>query len=368
MNFYLNLFSVETWEAFRQHGAGVSGFSRHRKTQASNVEAGSIFLCYLVKLSRWVGALRIDSTSFEESTPIFKAQDDPFTTRFKVSPIVLLNPDDGIPIQQDVVWERLEWTKDIKKGSVGWGANFQRSLRQIPDADGEFLSTLLKGQLNNPVAYPLSPKDKRILYSQTKIKTETGEIEVEIPDDDDESTIEPANVEPLRESLEIQAKLATIGAAMGFKIWLPRNDRTRLIDHLRQEVQDVLLDELPLSFGDVVMQTIENIDVLWMEKRSIIRAFEVEHTTAIYSGLLRMADLVSLVPNIDVKLHIVAADERREKVFKEIKRPVFQIMEGQFGRRCTFISYASVNEISDMKQLEFLKDAIVDEYAEQRDY
>jgi hypothetical protein len=39
-----------------------------------------------------------------------------------------------------------------------------------------------------------------------------------------------------------------------------------------------------------------------------VRAFEVEHTTAIYSGLLRMADLLSLVPNMDIKLHIVAPE------------------------------------------------------------
>ncbi len=53
------------------------------------------------------------------------------------------------------------------------------------------------------------------------------------------------------------------------------------------------------------------------------RAYEVEHTTAIYSGLLRMADLLALQPNMQIRLHIVAPEERREKVLGEIKRPVF---------------------------------------------
>jgi hypothetical protein len=39
---------------------------------------------------------------------------------------------------------------------------------------------------------------------------------------------------------------------------------------------------------------IERIDVLWLKGRSIKRAFEVEHTTSIYSGILRMADLLAL--------------------------------------------------------------------------
>jgi len=61
--------------------------------------------------------------------------------------------------------------------------------------------------------------------------------------------------------------------------------------------------------------------VLWLQGDAIIAAFEVEHTTAIYSGLLRMSDLVSMQPNIKIDLFMVAADERREKVAYEINRP-----------------------------------------------
>ena len=57
------------------------------------------------------------------------------------------------------------------------------------------------------------------------------------------------------------------------------------------------------------------------------RAFEVEHTTAIYSGLLRMADLLALQPNMQIKLHILAPEERWEKVLREIKRPVFSLLK-----------------------------------------
>jgi hypothetical protein len=37
----------------------------------------------------------------------------------------------------------------------------------------------------------------------------------------------------------------------------------------------------------------EQIEVLWLKGRAIQRAFEVEHTTSIYSGILRMADLLT---------------------------------------------------------------------------
>jgi hypothetical protein len=43
---------------------------------------------------------------------------------------------------------------------------------------------------------------------------------------------------------------------------------------------------------------------------SIVRAFEVEHTTSVYSGILRMADLLALQPNMDIKLQFVALEDK----------------------------------------------------------
>ena len=128
-----------------------------------------------------------------------------------------------------------------------------------------------------------------------------------------------------RESIRVQALLAAIGARMGLKIW-PKNDRAAVLGEWKGE-HDAVLDRLPLNYDDVTLKTVERIDVLWLKGRSIRRAFEVEHTTSIYSGLLRMADLLALQPNMDIRLHIVAPDERRDKVFAEIRRPVFSLLE-----------------------------------------
>jgi hypothetical protein len=106
---------------------------------------------------------------------------------------------------------------------------------------------------------------------------------------------------------------------------------------------DTLLENLPLNYDETTLRTIEQIDVIWLKRRSIVRAFEVEHTTAIYSGILRMADLLALQPNMDIRLHIVAPSSRREKVFQEITRPVFSLLEGgPLSGRCTYILYESV--------------------------
>jgi hypothetical protein len=105
--------------------------------------------------------------------------------------------------------------------------------------------------------------------------------------------------------------------------------------------------------------------VLWLKGRAIQRAFEVEHTTSIYSGILRMADLLALQPNMDIRLHIVAPYARREKVFTEI-RPVFSLLDrGPLADSCTYISYESLRELAGEKLLAHLSDSVLEEVAEE---
>jgi len=201
---------------------------------------------------------------------------------------------------------------------------------------------------------------------QHTVKLPDRSVSVSVPTipEEDEAPATEALADEVRESMQIQALLAKIGAKMGFRIWLPRNDRTRVLKAWVPQPGQ-LLDHLPLAFDSTTIATIEQIDVLWLDRRSIVRAFEVEHTTSIYSGLLRMADLVALQPNIKVKLHIVAGVERREKVLREIQRPVFSLLEGCALRDlCTYLSYDLVREIGELPHLEHLSEGVLSKYEE----
>jgi hypothetical protein len=202
------------------------------------------------------------------------------------------------------------------------------------------------------------------------VKTIEGEVTVVVPsDEDEEEDKESGAIEPkptdTRQSIQVQAKLAEIGIIMGFKIWTPRGDRARIRELLPVNTHHAFLEELPLNYDETTLDTIEQIDVLWLARRSIVRAFEVEHTTAVYSGLLRMADLLALQPNMAIKLHIVAPDERRNKVFREMLRPVFSLLDrGPLSESCTFISYESVDAIRNLEHLAHTNDTLLKEYEE----
>ena len=89
---------------------------------------------------------------------------------------------------------------------------------------------------------------------------------------------------------------------MGLDVWVASNDRSQEVNGHKFTNLSRLKKELPLQFDAATMQIIKLIDVLWFEGNSIIAAFEIECTTSIYSGLLRMADLISMQPNIKIPL------------------------------------------------------------------
>ena len=87
------------------------------------------------------------------------------------------------------------------------------------------------------------------------------------------------------------------------------------------------MKELPSSISGPVADTIGLIDALWFEKSSdsIVAAFEVEQTTSIYSGILRLYDLALSPAGQEVKgLYLVAPDDRENEVQAQINRPAFQ--------------------------------------------
>lgn len=133
----------------------------------------------------------------------------------------------------------------------------------------------------------------------------------------------------------IQWLLARIGLKLGCQIWIATNDQGKVWNSER--LGDFSLKSLPLLGMDASSQRlISLIDVLWIKKNKVAAAFEVEHTTSIYSGLLRMSDLVALSPNLIFPLYIVTPQERMKKVQAELSRPTFQSL--QLHERCGFFS------------------------------
>lgn len=364
MKYLVDLFSPTTYETFTESSRTVSGFRVSQEQQAKRVQVGDIFVCYMTKLSRWVGLLEVQSECFIDTTPIYSS-DDPYIVRFRVRPLVWLPRDLAVPIREPRVWNTLSFTRGRDKNLSRWTGTVRNSLRILSEADGQFLADLLLEQARVQHRYPFDEREYQ-KYLTRSVRGSAKTVDVTVPENHEEETaIAPIVHDEVRESIKMQALLASIGQKMGMKIWIPKADRSRVLTEWKGG-EVALLDVLPLNYDETTIKTIEQIDVLWLRGRAIARAFEVEHTTSVYSGILRMADLLALQPNMDIKLHIVAPASRQDKVFQEIRRPVFSLLEhGPLYESCTFLSYESVHELANIRHLSHMSDSVIDdEYAQ----
>jgi len=359
VSYFTDLFTVETYESFLASDRTISGFRETQLGMTKRILRGDKLLIYIKGLSRWGGVLEVLEGPSIDRTPLFVPADDPFVVRFRVKAAPALSLEHSIPIRDDEVFSALSFTRGKEDGY--WLGPLRRSLQHIDNADGEFLERLLLRQVGSPKEYRLE-KDEIDELRPKHVKRIDGTVGVSVPKDEPDPT--PGSVKAGRDSIKNQAELARLGEMMGFRIWLPRNDRAAILQHW-QPSDGTLLEMLPLNYDDTTLETIEQIDVLWLKGRAIQRAFEVEHSTAIYSGLLRMADLLALQPNMTIALHIVAPAERRDKVLSEIRRPVFSLLEHQpLAERCTFIAYEDLHDLMALKHLSHLSDSVLEEYEE----
>lgn len=154
-------------------------------------------------------------------------------------------------------------------------------------------------------------------------------------------------VEPLtpkEESLHSKAQylLAKIGQIVGCKNFIAANDRKRSFNKI--ELKNLSVENLPnLGLNKEATDRISLIDVIWLQQNAPLCAFEVETSTSVYSGLLRMSDLLAVVPAINIKLYIVAQKERESKVLKELARPTFRKIG--LNDYCEFLSIESLEEL-----------------------
>jgi MoxR-like ATPase len=149
-NYWLDTFTVASLKEFRDAGAHTSGFPERRQNTVKKVQPGDILLCYVTRISRWVGALEVIGPSSDDR-PIWR--DDTYPSRLEVRELIMLDPEDGVPLA------KLEGHVSFFEGPSDRPA-YKFFLRSSPtlfkhQEDAEFICTLLKEAEQNRTARPV---------------------------------------------------------------------------------------------------------------------------------------------------------------------------------------------------------------------
>jgi hypothetical protein len=259
-----------------------------------------------------------------------------FPYRIPIRFIHVLKSDQRVPILGDV--------RDILTSAwgpkYGWGILIQSTLQ---DKQAE---TLIKTISSRPNSLTQIESDMTTLLAEAKQERDLSSKRKKRPQRKPEESL-PSTDEfksKEEESLhsQIESALIKLGKATGCSVCIAANDKNRI--YQGKPLGEECLKSLP-NFGlnEEAIRRISLIDVIWTIKNSPICAFEVETTTSIYSGLLRMSDLLSVVPSLKISLYIVAPKNRQDKVRSEVTRPTFQKIG--LNEYCKFVPTEELNKL-----------------------
>lgn len=138
---------------------------------------------------------------------------------------------------------------------------------------------------------------------------------------------EAVKAEREEESLhtEMQYHLLKIGNALGYDVIPASNDRSK--SYAGNNFSFMSLSSFPqFAMDKETLNTVKLIDVIWFEKgtNNVIAAFEVEKSTSIYSGILRLTDLSYTIADGDEVFYLIVPDGREKDVVSQLSRPAIK--------------------------------------------
>lgn len=136
---------------------------------------------------------------------------------------------------------------------------------------------------------------------------------------------------------QIQTLLGSIGVLKQFDIWIPPHDR----DALDWSIADRFPCVSKLPFDSSIHILLQEIDAIWIHRGScqLVALYEIEHSTPVYSGLLRLNDIHLVLPSVQ-RLAIVSNEIRRSLFVRQLHRPTFQ--RSGLSDSCAFLEYRDV--------------------------
>ncbi|MBI3520106.1 MAG: hypothetical protein HY062_12230 [Bacteroidetes bacterium] len=124
---------------------------------------------------------------------------------------------------------------------------------------------------------------------------------------------------------EMQYHLLKIGNSLGYDVICASNDKSKSFNG--NNFSFLCLNKFPeMNTDSDTASTIKLIDVLWYQKgtNNVIAAFEVEKSTSIYSGILRLTDLSYSIADGDETFYLIVPNKREKDVCLQLVRPAIK--------------------------------------------
>lgn len=159
-----------------------------------------------------------------------------------------------------------------------------------------------------------------------------------------EPPVKGLDIDVQRRHAQIQVALFLIGGQLNYRTWIAQNDKGLLYQNKRiceypGIISDLRNEKLLMAY-DEAAQAALLIDCIWFKNGRLMPAvMEVEHSTGVRSGLLRMQKFKDQLPPFPSRWVIVAPDADRDLVLRECQSPQFHDLDPKF------FPYSAVEEL-----------------------
>lgn len=136
---------------------------------------------------------------------------------------------------------------------------------------------------------------------------------------------------------DLQAKLVLVGSYLGYRTFVPAPDKNKntifgVLGDLCTE-KDIPEGAIPA----LSLNTVKYVDAIWFDEEGYpTHAFEVEHTTDITKGLLRLYQ----VHKLRIKMFIISEEVNKGKFQREVSKSPFAKIKNEF----VFKNYDELDE------------------------
>lgn len=175
------------------------------------------------------------------------------------------------------------------------GKDLRRAMRRIPLSDYEVIEAGLKSDTQG---------------ESEKLAEREGHELISIPIDT---------------HTKAEGALLELGNLLGYDTYVTADDRNKKYRDIPL-AEIATLQELPNSIAQSILNTVRHIDVIWFKEELPEYCIEVEHSTDITRGLLRLYQLRGL----KTSFMVVAPAEARDKFKREVEKAPFHSIRDRF--------------------------------------
>jgi type II restriction enzyme len=194
-----------------------------------------------------------------------------------------------------------------------------------------------------------NPDEPHKIGEIIEIPTEQMVYSVEVPVG---TNVDDINLK--RRHTQMQVALIEIGKRFGFKSWIAVEDKHIEYEGQRLDALESVLNDLSehpifrLPYEEAI-ETARHIDCIWLDSKSPRAFFEVEHSTGVTSGLLRMLKFKTDFIPLETRYIIVADDNQRTDVMNKANE------EYVLGLHPYYFPYSAVEELYSLCQRRNIK-------------